>query len=1055
MGEDRGKTATGARGDFVAQLGRRVSELRHGVALWEADGASSRLRDDLRRRAHALASAARVLRFAGLSERLSGITALIDRTAPGRALPSDAVSELRVAIEELPALAWGDAPSPDRAPISSPIPLSRPASGPPTSPTIVLVVGPQSLGTALDPFLDDRGHTGDFEWERAEGGDSARDLARALAPDVIVLDGDLEGAEALAAAIRTDAFTEPVPLVVVATLRTPGDAARWLSAGASDVLAKPISRERLRLSCRDVRARGRAQGASSIGEATLQEVVTRLETELRRGLLEAVPERARQIAIPVGEGHELLAALWSMVARVREVLAERSRGVLRFDSGGPEGALPIASWSGGDQAGGPSDGPRLAGRLVLVADDDPAVTWFLAGVLRAAGAEVLTAPDGEAALGMAYRASPDLVISDVLMPKLDGFALCRALKRDVALRDVPVILLSWKEDLLQRVRELGASADGYLRKEASGSLVLERAEEVLRPRARVEARLRLSGDVNGRIDGLTVPTLLRLVARHRPDARVTIRDACYLYEIELRETTPTSLTRTASDGSFSRGPAVASTVLGVTAGRFVVANLAGSAKPRGALSLESWLDASVARIRAAQRLLSGASLLDVREVGIDLDALGPYLTVMPEPSRLALLRLSEGESPFELVRKSTVPPRLLEDVLADAAAHGGISRVVGPKGEDALARGVLHEEAVLRRGVTASLFPPTPDDGSPTVRAPASDGPLALIPRAPALPRYPSAPPDEVLGDEDEISTPRPESARALPPPRPADATRDGVEETVVELRAEFVKHLEEFPHTEGSADPDGARSGPPSEPTDPAVHRATTAAVEVAAPRAEPVDRAPYRAPLPSWSDLPTATPHHEDVADLDALFRASAPPKALHPVVVLGDDDESAPQSPSLLPLREPISQSSKIPTLRPAPPPRSPAKSDPKIARPSTTKPRPTLLTAESLIGEVLAEKGERASPPPAAPRIQSEAPTIELAEPAPLRPRRKKKADKTAFKAAVPAAPVAPRGSASGAGAATLPAPVIAGAFALVLLAVFALSRSCGGADARGTVPAVTR
>ncbi len=45
------------------------------------------------------------------------------------------------------------------------------------------------------------------------------------------------------------------------------------------------------------------------------------------------------------------------------------------------------------------------------------------------------------------------------MPKLDGFSLCHEIKRDVAVRDVPVILLSWKEDLLQRVRELGASAD--------------------------------------------------------------------------------------------------------------------------------------------------------------------------------------------------------------------------------------------------------------------------------------------------------------------------------------------------------------------------------------------------------------------------------------------------------------------------------------------------------------------------------------------------------------------------------------------------------------------
>jgi len=66
------------------------------------------------------------------------------------------------------------------------------------------------------------------------------------------------------------------------------------------------------------------------------------------------------------------------------------------------------------------------------------------------------------------------------MPGLDGFALSRALRRDVALRDTPVILLSWKEDLLQRVRELGASAAAYLRKESDSRAIVARAKEARR-----------------------------------------------------------------------------------------------------------------------------------------------------------------------------------------------------------------------------------------------------------------------------------------------------------------------------------------------------------------------------------------------------------------------------------------------------------------------------------------------------------------------------------------------------------------------------------------------
>ena len=121
---------------------------------------------------------------------------------------------------------------------------------------------------------------------------------------------------------------------------------------------------------------------------------------------------------------------------------------------------------------------------MVVADDDPAVVWFLSGILKTVGAEVFEAHDGERAFELTVSIWPDLVVSDILMPKLDGFSLCHEIKRDVAVRDVPVVLLSWKEDLLQRVRELGGNADGYLRKEAAASTVVERLREVLRPRAR-------------------------------------------------------------------------------------------------------------------------------------------------------------------------------------------------------------------------------------------------------------------------------------------------------------------------------------------------------------------------------------------------------------------------------------------------------------------------------------------------------------------------------------------------------------------------------------------
>jgi two-component system, sensor histidine kinase and response regulator len=80
--------------------------------------------------------------------------------------------------------------------------------------------------------------------------------------------------------------------------------------------------------------------------------------------------------------------------------------------------------------------------LVLVADDEPAVLEVLSQVVEDLGHDVLRARDGEEALGLARARRPQLVVTDHMMPRLSGLELCRKLKDDQVLKDVPVILLS-------------------------------------------------------------------------------------------------------------------------------------------------------------------------------------------------------------------------------------------------------------------------------------------------------------------------------------------------------------------------------------------------------------------------------------------------------------------------------------------------------------------------------------------------------------------------------------------------------------------------------------
>ena len=545
----------GARADFVASLGRKVNDVRELLLALEDDPSSKGARDELRRRLHALGAGARLLRFEAMARSLQEALAVLDRGAQQGSLREQDVTFVAQVVDDLPALAWGEEPPRDPP---TQAPPEETEEAPAQVPIAVLVVGEASLAEAISDDAALRSRS--FECERTEDARTALELARAYAPDVLVVDVDVEYANDLVEALLDDPLTEPVPIVVVGTFRTAEDAARFVALGVAKALPKPVAPEVLRRTVRRILdAREGRTMRITLGEPTLEQLADRLADELKRALVDSVDPPARSLRVPLGEGTEVLGALWGAIARVHEVIKTKTGGAVRCGGDAPEGAIAMAPWlhhdlpasdrAWGARGRGAATDVRLKGRRVVVADDDPGVTWFIADLLRTAGCEVSEALDGTTALELAFRVQPELVVSDILMPGLDGFALCRALRRDVALRDTPVILLSWKEDLLQRVRELGASAAAYMRKESDARSIIARVREVLRPRARVEMRLRGDGEVRGRLDELSPRLLLELVGSIRNEARVAVRDASYLYEIELRDGAPRKATGTASDGS--------------------------------------------------------------------------------------------------------------------------------------------------------------------------------------------------------------------------------------------------------------------------------------------------------------------------------------------------------------------------------------------------------------------------------------------------------------------------------------------------------------------------
>ena len=221
-------------------------------------------------------------------------------------------------------------------------------------------------------------------------------------------------------------------------------------------------------------ARGRSHEGTGIGLALVQELV-----RLHRGSIRVESDEGRGtrflVSVPVGSAHldpqRVMAgrSLASTALKADAFVEEALRWL-------PEEAARGESVSAGLET--PQETPQRSGARVLVADDNADLREYVRRLLGARY-EVQAAADGAAALEAARRNAPDLIVADVMMPRMDGFALLRALRADAGLRSVPVILLSARAGEEARIEGLQQGADDYLVKPFSARELLARVESHL------------------------------------------------------------------------------------------------------------------------------------------------------------------------------------------------------------------------------------------------------------------------------------------------------------------------------------------------------------------------------------------------------------------------------------------------------------------------------------------------------------------------------------------------------------------------------------------------
>jgi PAS domain S-box-containing protein len=247
-------------------------------------------------------------------------------------------------------------------------------------------------------------------------------------------------------------------------------------------------------------SRGRSYEGSGIGLALVQELVrlhggqVRVESDVDRG-------SAFIISIPFGSAH----------------LPQERIGATRTASSsiGAEAFLQEAfRWSDPAQEHPPALASPASTALarILVADDNSDMREYVQHLL-AGTYQIVAVADGQAALEAALRDPPDLVLTDIMMPRLDGVGLLRAMRADERTASVPVIMLSARAGEESRVEGVSAGADDYLVKPFSARELLARVENLLmlsRLRRETERRVRESEERFRSLASATFSSIYRM-----------------------------------------------------------------------------------------------------------------------------------------------------------------------------------------------------------------------------------------------------------------------------------------------------------------------------------------------------------------------------------------------------------------------------------------------------------------------------------------------------------------------------------------------------------------
>lgn len=360
-------------------------------------------------------------------------------------------------------------------------------------------------------------------------GDStlAVDLVRKEDPDLVLCDiamPELDGYGVLRA-LQSDPATAHYPVVFLTANREFSERVQAFRYGVVDYITKPFARDSLLHKIGRV-LQEREQRSGSNAQRGVGSLLDELHREARSGFLSLRGSTPARLVLQAGEVVEGGAAEESAEGDFHELdpAVEVIVSPLKSGATAPETAS--------------LDSLPAAVKTVLVVDDNPAFRAFLRDLLVQEGFTVHEAEGGETALAVALESRPWLILTDVNMPDVDGFELCRRVRAHGLIRHTPLIFLSGWDDHRERYHGLEAGGNEFLSKETPVRDLLARIRGVLHRYARfTDPEPPASGRppaIEGRLELIGPSSALQMCHLGKLSGTFVVRSEDHLLEIRFR-----------------------------------------------------------------------------------------------------------------------------------------------------------------------------------------------------------------------------------------------------------------------------------------------------------------------------------------------------------------------------------------------------------------------------------------------------------------------------------------------------------------------------------------